>query len=196
MNSNSSAAEATEKSQSLEDKVRQLQAQLNELVESKRDDEAALLVKFRDLLNEKKVKIREQQKIMAASSPNSSATLSGEQAAASAAPSRKAAPSKPGKRKAKATEAADTPVDEDGDEDVDMDVEIKHDPDDSDPGATTEETASDEGDVEEADVAQPQQEAPKQPPPKKETNKPPVRRNLPFQNKKPAPAADDSDDEL
>ena len=41
-----------------------LRAQLDELVRAKREDETALLARFRDLLNEKKVKIREQQKVL------------------------------------------------------------------------------------------------------------------------------------
>ncbi|PHH89704.1 hypothetical protein CDD83_5455 [Cordyceps sp. RAO-2017] len=51
----------------LDSEVEQLRAQLEELVQAKQDDETALLLKCRDLLNEKKAKIREQQKTIAAS---------------------------------------------------------------------------------------------------------------------------------
>ncbi|RDA93813.1 hypothetical protein CP533_6363 [Ophiocordyceps camponoti-saundersi (nom. inval.)] len=49
----------------LEAEIIDLQAQLEGLIEAKKEDETALLLKFRDLLNEKKVKIREQQSIIA-----------------------------------------------------------------------------------------------------------------------------------
>lgn len=50
----------------LEKEVEDLQTQLNEFIDAKKADEAGLMEKFRDLLNEKKVKIREQQRLLAA----------------------------------------------------------------------------------------------------------------------------------
>lgn len=50
----------------LEKEVEDLQTQLNEFIDAKKTDEAGLMEKFRDLLNEKKVKIREQQRLLAA----------------------------------------------------------------------------------------------------------------------------------
>ncbi len=56
------------KAQELENAVKELKDQLEELIEAKKADESELLVKFRDLLNEKKVKIREQQRLLMANS--------------------------------------------------------------------------------------------------------------------------------
>ncbi|EJT73513.1 hypothetical protein GGTG_10350 [Gaeumannomyces tritici R3-111a-1] len=52
------------KTQELEQAVSALSSQLEELMNAKRDHEAALLDKFRLLLNEKKARIREQQDII------------------------------------------------------------------------------------------------------------------------------------
>lgn len=49
----------------LEGSVEELKTQLEDLIQSKDRDETALLEKFRDLLNEKKVKIRQQQRLLA-----------------------------------------------------------------------------------------------------------------------------------
>lgn len=59
-------ATASAKSQELEKAVAGLKSQLDELITAKQRDESELLEKFRDLLNEKKVKIREQQRMLAA----------------------------------------------------------------------------------------------------------------------------------
>ena len=47
--------------------IRDLQQQLEELLEAKKMHETALLEKFRDLLNAKKLKIRDQQRVLVAS---------------------------------------------------------------------------------------------------------------------------------
>lgn len=57
-------ARESEKVTKLEKDVEDLQTQLNEFIEAKKADEAGLMEKFRDLLNEKKVKIREQQRLL------------------------------------------------------------------------------------------------------------------------------------
>ena len=44
--------------------IRNLQQQLEDLIEAKKMHEIALLEKFRDLLNSKKLKIRDQQRIL------------------------------------------------------------------------------------------------------------------------------------
>lgn len=59
-------ASVASKGQELESAVNQLKNQLEELIQAKQADESELLEKFRDLLNEKKVKIREQQRLLAA----------------------------------------------------------------------------------------------------------------------------------
>lgn len=63
--SRASLARESEKVAKLEKDVEDLQTQLNEFIEAKKADEAGLMEKFRDLLNEKKVKIREQQRLLA-----------------------------------------------------------------------------------------------------------------------------------
>lgn len=57
---------ATTKVEELQNAVDELKDQLEELIEAKKADETELLEKFRDLLNEKKVKIREQQRMLMA----------------------------------------------------------------------------------------------------------------------------------
>ncbi|KAL1884355.1 hypothetical protein VTK73DRAFT_49 [Phialemonium thermophilum] len=59
-------ASAVVKTQRLENAVADLKTQIEELIQAKQSDEGELLEKFRDLLNEKKVKIREQQRLLAA----------------------------------------------------------------------------------------------------------------------------------
>lgn len=54
----------TAKVSDLESRITALRAELEELAQSKKEREAELLEKFCDLLNEKKVKIREQQKLL------------------------------------------------------------------------------------------------------------------------------------
>lgn len=49
----------------LEGSVDELKTLLEDLIQAKDKDETALLEKFRDLLNEKKVRIREQQRLLA-----------------------------------------------------------------------------------------------------------------------------------
>ncbi|KAI0004815.1 hypothetical protein F4779DRAFT_599254 [Xylariaceae sp. FL0662B] len=58
-------AAASAKIQSLENSINELKDQLDELIKTKEEDESQLLEKFRDLLNEKKVKIRQQQRLLA-----------------------------------------------------------------------------------------------------------------------------------
>lgn len=210
-------AELTTRSRDLETAVVELQAQIEELLRAKDEDETALLRKFRDLLNEKKVKIREQQQVLAKASFNAShpgsqqppAQYSAQSSAPSvepAKPARKAGKSRATKRK----EPASRRVEESEDEaPVAMDVDIKEESEDTDPGNTTEGTASagsdtdgddeDEGDV--AGVAPPTTTAGTA----EATEMPPARRELPFNNKpaRPTPvhtapteSETDSDDEL
>lgn len=64
--SKESLVRETNRAAKLEKEVEDLQTQLNEFIDAKKADEAGLMEKFRDLLNEKKVKIREQQRLLAA----------------------------------------------------------------------------------------------------------------------------------
>jgi hypothetical protein len=195
--------------------VKELKAQLDELVTSKQDDETALLQKFRDLLNEKKVKIREQQKVIAAGSfSNSQPASQGASQTLDPQPSRTPAPSRPRKRKTQAVASSSNEPEND-----EMDVDkIKLEPEDSEPENTPEDTADDtaSGDSGEDETGDEDDEggngsatgsddnsrpAPKAPQ-KKAVEQPPPPRSLPFTKKK-APAKPsttgnetDSDDEL
>ncbi|KAI5864187.1 hypothetical protein GGS23DRAFT_563281 [Durotheca rogersii] len=57
---------ATARIETLHESLRDLEAQLNYFIAVKSEDEATLLVNFRDLLNRKKLKIRQQERLLAA----------------------------------------------------------------------------------------------------------------------------------
>jgi hypothetical protein len=213
--SNAALAEATAHAKELETTVKELKSQLDELVTSKQDDETALLQKFRDLLNEKKVKIREQQKVIAAGSfPSSQSTSQRVSQTLDPQPSRTPAPSRPGKRK---VQAAASSLNEPENDEMNVD-KIKAEPEDSEPENTPEDTADDtaSGDSDEDDngnednsggnvsetgadtISKPAPKAPQ----KKANEQPPPPRSLPFTKKK-APVKPpttgnetDSDDKL
>ncbi|KAI1461052.1 hypothetical protein F4805DRAFT_453991 [Annulohypoxylon moriforme] len=67
------------KVQSAEDSLKELKDQLDEIIKTKEEDETELLEKFRDLLNEKKVKIRQQQRLLASANvdPDKLANIAG-----------------------------------------------------------------------------------------------------------------------
>lgn len=207
-------AEAAAHAKELETTVAELKAQLDELVTSKQDDETALLLKFRDLLNEKKIKIREQQKVLAAGPfQNSQSASQRFSQPLDSQPSRTPAPSRPRKRKVQAVEPLLNELEEN---ETEMD-KIKSEPQDSEQEDTAEDTASggsddddddndDEGDDgndrSRAGVDNSSRTAPKAPSPaKKSDEQVPAPRSLPFTKKAAAKAlaADmetDSGDEL
>lgn len=53
--------------------VRKLNAQLQDLIKTKEENENAMLEKFKELLNEKKLKIRDQQRLLAQAKVNPAA---------------------------------------------------------------------------------------------------------------------------
>ncbi|KAI1820660.1 hypothetical protein F4861DRAFT_50974 [Xylaria intraflava] len=57
-------ADAFTKAESLKNSVSELKAQLENFITTKEEDETQLLEKFQDLLNEKKLKIRQQQRLL------------------------------------------------------------------------------------------------------------------------------------
>lgn len=198
-------ADLTAKSHDAEASIAQLKSQLEELIQAKEEDETALLQKFRDLLNEKKVKIREQQRVMVASgSFNASLPGSSSQQTQPAVtqptpskPARKAGQSRATKRKAPATKR----VEEESEDEIKteaMDVDQQEDQ-ETDPGNTTEGTASVASDDEVQDKpvvratrnaksSSPIPEPTKDTAPRKKVEQPPARRNLPFSNRKPTKA--------
>ncbi|KAJ4136031.1 hypothetical protein NW768_003639 [Fusarium equiseti] len=157
--SKQAAADLSVKSSEAESAATQLQSQLEELIRAKDEDETALLRKFRDLLNEKKLKIREQQQSLAALAANPS--LAGQSQFSQAVeveieqpkpkkPARQAGKSRTAKRKAPATKRVEESDDNAG-ADI-MDVDIKQEAEDTDPGNTTEVTASVDSDNGESDA--------------------------------------------
>ncbi|KAI9158491.1 hypothetical protein HJFPF1_06486 [Paramyrothecium foliicola] len=210
-------ADASANAQKLNDTIAELKAQLDELVQVKQDDETALLLKFRDLLNEKKVKIREQQKLLA------TASLGDDDRAAvpsspPPAPEQKRRPgkSRPAKRKVQPTTVEEYSGEE-GIERMDVD-EVKAETRETDSDRETEETASIASDENaDADDNVPNVTDAKQAASskagkdthKKQAEQPPPRRELPFTHRKnnnpataksappPHPGSEtESDDEL
>ncbi|KAI1472048.1 uncharacterized protein F4812DRAFT_456145 [Daldinia caldariorum] len=96
---------ANHKIQSLENSLGELKDQLDELIKAKDDDETQLLEKFRDLINEKKVKIRQQQRLLASASvdPEKLANVHANQSTRKHVPK----PSRASKRKVKEEESSD-----------------------------------------------------------------------------------------
>lgn len=196
-----SATESAGKFSGMQASVDDLKSQLDELIQAKQEDEVALLQKFRDLLNEKKVKIRQQQKIIMELSVNTRGA-SEESKSENEQPGSKPSATRAIKRKAKAAD-----LEESAEE---LTVAVKSESEDSDGGHTTEATASvasdddddDDDDNDDDAMDEPQgscQGAHESKPPQKQAvAPPPPPRSLPFQRKKPVATANetDSDDEL
>ncbi len=166
--------------------------------------------KFRDLLNEKKVKIREQQKVLTSGSFSMTKQEEPAEPAEPAEPSpepeprtpkgkgrgRKPAPSRAAKRKAAAPAKEESDEEDALEADVADDPRIKAEPEDTDDGHTTEATASvdgdDDSDEEMADDAGNEEAAaapsPREPSPPQKAATPPPKRALPFVNRRPKEA--------
>ncbi|KAI2783078.1 hypothetical protein F4815DRAFT_491712 [Daldinia loculata] len=120
-------AAANLKIQSLEGSLAELKGQLDELIKAKDEDETQLLEKFRDLINEKKVKIRQQQRLLASASidPEKLANVNGFQITRKHVPES----SRASKRKVKEEEESSDDgfekmdVEEGGNENAQADVE-------------------------------------------------------------------------
>lgn len=187
----------------LQSDVEDYKRQLDELIQAKNEDETVFLQKFRDLLNEKKLKIREQQKIIAQASFAEDIVASPEHEP-SPQPVRKPAASRAGKRKAapKDTQVADMTSDTD---EMDIDESVKIEPEETDPGNTTDGTASTAG-GDDSENEKPASSTAKTAASSTsaKADKPPPPRSLPFNQKraaaKPAPKdsseTDSDDDEL
>lgn len=189
------ATSATAKVRDLEATMKDLKSQLDELLKAKEDDETTLLLKFRDLLNEKKVKIREQRKIIA-SLPTSSLVSQAQPSQTtrlSPPPVQqeiKQSGSRSTKRKA-AVPVVEDDSSEGGFEPMEFD-KIKSEPEDTDPSNDTESTASTASDDEEdvAPIPAPAVSSQGLKTPLKNTAaKPPPPRALPFARNKPGPAS-------
>ncbi|KAI0467821.1 hypothetical protein F4859DRAFT_524970 [Xylaria cf. heliscus] len=111
-------AAATAKIESLEHTINELQAQLDDFITTKEEDETQMLEKFRDLLNEKKLKIRQQQRLIAAANvdPEKLANIGG---GSDQDKHRNAGPSRSNKRKVSIKQ--EESESEDGFEEMDID---------------------------------------------------------------------------
>jgi hypothetical protein len=186
------------------EQIAKLQESLEELVKLKEENESQLLEKFSLLLNEKKLKIRDQQRLLLTSNVDPTKLEEVEQSRL-AIRAHPAGPSRKGKRKAgENTQDSD---ESDGFEKMDVDKEVTNEvPNDSEedrqtPDESTEDEASDDD------------EPPAAPPPRKPVNDaktnnkstlpaskassskappeqiaPPPKRELPFAKKPAAPA--------
>ncbi|KAI0534294.1 hypothetical protein GGR58DRAFT_505449 [Xylaria digitata] len=107
---------ATAKIESLKKDIDELKAQLDDFITAKEEDETLMLEKFRDLLNSKKLKIRQQQRLLSAAKIDSNklAEISGDDQDVH----RNAGPSRSGKRKAPVKEEDES---DDGFEKMDVD---------------------------------------------------------------------------
>jgi hypothetical protein len=180
---------------------------LDELIQAKKDDESALLEKFRDLLNEKKVKIREQQRVIASASVDAIRPIKHESPQASGR-GHSAEPSRAAKRK-KAPVVVNDDESDDGFEKMDVDQQNDQSVDrglESEDQQTTEaeRTASDtESEVEASASSRPSvgkmaatRTAEKQPElnlvkqePDSQKENPPPKRAIPFATRKTKAAA-------
>lgn len=97
--------------------LEKLNQQLEDLISAKKTHEETLLQKFRDLLNAKKLKIRDQQRLLAGATvdPNHAAKIQNARSAASNAKSHTPTASRAGKRKAKPDAATATESSEEDD---------------------------------------------------------------------------------
>lgn len=218
-------ATVTARAEKLEKSVEELKSQLQELIKAKETDENQLLEKFRDLLNGKKLKIRQQQRLLASADVDPAKL---ENAGASQNSVRKAKASRGGKRKM-AQDVSDESDDGFERMEVDQDeVEVKDEPqDDAEMAAqeTTDDDLDDAATQSEAEDSEPPRPAAKpaakgkagvrsktaksakasssnkkgaaKPTEAEEDDRPPPRRTLPFQTetKKPEKANPADDDE-
>lgn len=156
-------ASANSKAAELETAVSELKGQLQALTKARGDDEEHLIEGFQAILNEKKVKIRQQQRIIASANvatveadapesesepePETKPAKKGARAAKKSAPARAAGPSRRGKRKVEVSEDEDS---DDGFEKMDVDTKEAVPLDEDQMTTEAEETASDTDDDEEA----------------------------------------------
>ncbi|KAI1104414.1 hypothetical protein F4804DRAFT_190244 [Jackrogersella minutella] len=194
-------ATAIAKVKTTEDSLKELQEYLDKIIRTKKEDETELLEKFRDLLNEKKVKIRQQQRLLASSTvdPEKLANIGGGRGALK----RVAQASRASKRKVKEEpessddgfEKMDVEEDE-GDNNASVELDAEEDRGDTTADETVSGTDSEEEPAPppvksrrtQAAVSTSANETSKPSTSREASEAPPPRRVLPFmKNKKPAP---------
>jgi hypothetical protein len=198
----------------LEKAVNELKDQLEELIEAKKADESELLEKFRDLLNEKKVKIREQQRMLMANDVDVSGFIKleprsqSQQKIPDTTKARKPKPSRTSKRKAAEPEPEPEPeeqIPESDDELEKMEMDKRHGEEDSENDRTTDEGATASEGEDDIDKVEPTRGAGQTPAAntrqasQNRSEAPPPPRILPFsgakQTTKPAAKPDSTPDE-
>ncbi|KAG6125712.1 hypothetical protein E4U12_007056 [Claviceps purpurea] len=203
--SQQSAAESVSKLSGVQASVEDLKRQLDELIQAKQEDELVLLESLKDLLNEKKVKIRQQQAIIAELSVKG--TIQPEEPKpADEQPQAKLLGKRATKRKATAVEA------EEPGKDANPTITPEPEPENSDVDTATEETVSLPSDDEHGDESDDTDDsdndgdkrrgklqgsgeiATKAESPTRPAATPPPPRALPFQRKKPVATANDTED--
>ncbi|KAI9703106.1 MAG: hypothetical protein M1820_005978 [Bogoriella megaspora] len=103
--------------------VNKLNAELNVLIKVKQEHEDALLYKFQQLLNSKKLKIRDQQRLLAGAKVDPTAAMKVHESRQGGA-HRKATPSRKGKRKADAQPTEEAKKDATGETDVEEQEDV------------------------------------------------------------------------
>lgn len=179
--------------QSKDDEVKALTNSLEELVKLKTDNEAQLLEKFSLLLNEKKLKIRDQQRLLACSNVDPAKLAEVEASRAVASP-HSPGPSRGGKRKANASDESEGS--DAGFEKMEVDDPVAEES-DPEPPQTPDESTADEADSED-DLPEPapaakfvssakgkETKSTSAQPSTSATAPLPPRRNLPFNGKQP-----------
>ena len=190
-----------------EDQVKKLEEKLAELEKLKNAHENDLLEKFSLLLNEKKLKIRDQQRLLASSNIDPAKLANVEETRSGRAHS--AGPSGKGKRKAESRVDTD---DEESDGLEKMEVDQAPDSEQDQPQTPQDESTADEASEDEAPIPPPTRSTRRESPPRASSSTVPPppkdlgvlpKRDLPFGKKpaaKPAPVVDgsetESDDEL
>lgn len=166
----------TAKAQDLESRVKQLKDQLDELTWAKKAGETEMLEKVCILLNEKKVKIREQQRLLGTASVDPS-RLAGLPVAVPTSPKRVPKASRTSKRKAPARDASDDS--DDGFEKMDVD-KTNNAPEPPSPGEKDYNTESEDIETPDGDETETGSE------PEEEEEEQPLPSASSYQRKKPA----------
>ncbi len=131
LNSATELASFKSKFQEQQEIIRKLNAQLEELIVAKTNHETELLEKFRDLLNEKKAKIRDQQRLLATAKVDPK-KLAAIQASRRTGKKTAAGSSRTGKRKADNGPHMDEDEDDEDGGFEKMDIDVDQVPNDSD----------------------------------------------------------------
>ncbi|KAF2491575.1 hypothetical protein BU16DRAFT_122420 [Lophium mytilinum] len=197
--------------------IDKLHAQLDDLVKAKEENDNAMLQKFTELLNEKKMKIRDQQRLLAGAKVDPKAAVTVEatrEDSKSKSKSRKPAPSRTSKRKANGTARVVESESEGEFEQMQVDeteVKAEQEREEDMPEATTPDRSDDETEDEEGDVGEASTSTQPSKPvelatrtaskPEQTPELPPPRRELPFAKAKtrgqkvaPPPVEDEDDD--